>query len=74
MAHDEITGHSRTTAGTAISVTSSIIHWQTVNIWEFMPLGLDQKVGAMVWSPLAAGRKSGNMGAISLLFNISSLS
>lgn len=27
--------------------------------WELMPLGLDQKVGAIVWSPLAAGRLGG---------------
>ncbi len=29
--------------------------------WELMPLGLDQKVGALVWGPLAAGRLSGKM-------------
>ena len=27
-----------------------------------MPLGLDQKVGALVWSPLAGGRLSGKIG------------
>lgn len=27
--------------------------------WELMPLGIDQKVGTMVWSPLAAGRLGG---------------
>ena len=27
--------------------------------WELMPLGLDQKVGALIWSPLASGRLSG---------------
>jgi aryl-alcohol dehydrogenase-like predicted oxidoreductase len=27
--------------------------------WELMPLGLDQHVGTIVWSPLAAGRLSG---------------
>jgi aryl-alcohol dehydrogenase-like predicted oxidoreductase len=27
--------------------------------WELMPLGLDQKVGAIVWSPLAAGLLGG---------------
>lgn len=27
--------------------------------WELMPLGLDQQVGALVWSPLASGRLSG---------------
>ncbi|GAB3913552.1 aldo/keto reductase [Larkinella knui] len=27
--------------------------------WELMPLGLDQKVGTVVWSPLAAGRLGG---------------
>ncbi|RPD49172.1 aldo/keto reductase [Paracnuella aquatica] len=27
--------------------------------WELMPLGIDQKVGAIVWSPLAAGRLGG---------------
>jgi aryl-alcohol dehydrogenase-like predicted oxidoreductase len=27
--------------------------------WELMPLALDQKVGTMVWSPLAGGRLSG---------------
>jgi len=27
--------------------------------WELMPLGIDQKVGTMVWSPLAMGRLSG---------------
>lgn len=27
--------------------------------WELMPLGLDQKVGALIWSPLAGGRLGG---------------
>jgi aryl-alcohol dehydrogenase-like predicted oxidoreductase len=27
--------------------------------WELMPLGMDQKVGALVWSPLAAGLLTG---------------
>jgi aryl-alcohol dehydrogenase-like predicted oxidoreductase len=27
--------------------------------WELMPLGVDQKVGAIVWSPLAAGMLGG---------------
>jgi aryl-alcohol dehydrogenase-like predicted oxidoreductase len=27
--------------------------------WELMPLGIDQRVGALVWSPLAAGRLGG---------------
>jgi aryl-alcohol dehydrogenase-like predicted oxidoreductase len=27
--------------------------------WELMPLGLDQRVGAIVWSPLAAGKLGG---------------
>ena len=27
--------------------------------WELMPLALDQKVGAIVWSPLSAGRLGG---------------
>jgi aryl-alcohol dehydrogenase-like predicted oxidoreductase len=27
--------------------------------WELMPLGLDQKVGAIIWSPLSAGRLGG---------------
>jgi aryl-alcohol dehydrogenase-like predicted oxidoreductase len=27
--------------------------------WELMPMGIDQKVGAIVWSPLAAGRLGG---------------
>lgn len=27
--------------------------------WELMPLALDQKVGTLVWSPLAAGRLGG---------------
>jgi aryl-alcohol dehydrogenase-like predicted oxidoreductase len=27
--------------------------------WELMPLGIDQKVGALVWSPLAAGKLGG---------------
>src|SRR4029077_18530940 len=27
--------------------------------WELMPLGFDQKVGTMVWSPLAPGRLTG---------------
>lgn len=30
--------------------------------WELMPLALDQKVGAIVWSPLAAGRLGGKYG------------
>ena len=27
--------------------------------WELMPLGIDQKVGTIVWSPLASGKLSG---------------
>lgn len=27
--------------------------------WELMPLGIDQHVGALIWSPLASGRLSG---------------
>ena len=27
--------------------------------WELMPLGIDQKVGAIIWSPLCAGRLGG---------------
>lgn len=27
--------------------------------WELMPLGVDQKIGALVWSPLSAGRLNG---------------
>lgn len=27
--------------------------------WELMPLGADQKVGSMIWSPLSAGRLGG---------------
>lgn len=27
--------------------------------WELMPLGIDQKIGTIVWSPLASGRLSG---------------
>ncbi|BAV08654.1 Predicted oxidoreductase [Filimonas lacunae] len=30
--------------------------------WELMPLGLDQKVGSIIWSPLAAGRLGGRYG------------
>jgi aryl-alcohol dehydrogenase-like predicted oxidoreductase len=29
--------------------------------WELMPLGIDQKVGTIVWSPLASGRVSGKI-------------
>jgi len=30
--------------------------------WELMPLGLDQKVGCVVWSPLGWGRLAGKYG------------
>ncbi|MFT3748145.1 MAG: aldo/keto reductase [Agriterribacter sp.] len=30
--------------------------------WELMPLGIDQKVGAIIWSPLSAGRLGGKYG------------
>ncbi|PTS99820.1 aldo/keto reductase, partial [Pedobacter sp. HMWF019] len=30
--------------------------------WELMPLGLDQQVGAIIWSPLSAGRLGGKYG------------
>jgi aryl-alcohol dehydrogenase-like predicted oxidoreductase len=30
--------------------------------WELMPLALDQKIGAVVWSPLGGGRLTGKMG------------
>jgi aryl-alcohol dehydrogenase-like predicted oxidoreductase len=29
--------------------------------WELMPLGLDQKIGAMIWSPLGWGRLTGKI-------------
>ncbi|MBM3599910.1 MAG: aldo/keto reductase [Alphaproteobacteria bacterium] len=29
--------------------------------WELMPVGIDQKVGTVVWSPLAQGRLTGKM-------------
>lgn len=29
--------------------------------WELMPLGLDQRIGAMVWSPLGWGRLTGRV-------------
>ena len=29
--------------------------------WELMPLGLDQKVGALIWSPLGWGRLTGRI-------------
>ncbi|HUH61573.1 MAG TPA: aldo/keto reductase [Terracidiphilus sp.] len=29
--------------------------------WELMPLGLDQKVGALIWSPLGWGRLTGKL-------------
>jgi aryl-alcohol dehydrogenase-like predicted oxidoreductase len=29
--------------------------------WELMPLGLDQKIGAVVWSPLGWGRLTGKL-------------
>jgi aryl-alcohol dehydrogenase-like predicted oxidoreductase len=29
--------------------------------WELMPLGLDQKVGTVVWSPLSGGRLTGKI-------------
>ncbi len=29
--------------------------------WELMPLGLDQEVGALVWSPLGWGRLTGKI-------------
>lgn len=30
--------------------------------WELMPLGIDQNVGSIIWSPLAAGRLGGKYG------------
>jgi aryl-alcohol dehydrogenase-like predicted oxidoreductase len=30
--------------------------------WELMPLALDQKVGALIWSPLGWGRLTGKIG------------
>ncbi len=29
--------------------------------WELMPLGLDQKIGALIWSPLGWGRLTGKL-------------
>jgi aryl-alcohol dehydrogenase-like predicted oxidoreductase len=29
--------------------------------WELMPLGIDQKVGALIWSPLGWGRLTGKI-------------
>jgi len=30
--------------------------------WELMPLGLDQQIGSIIWSPLSAGQLSGKYG------------
>ena len=30
--------------------------------WELMPLGIDQKVGSIIWSPLSGGRLGGKYG------------
>ncbi|SFD65592.1 aldo/keto reductase [Spirosoma endophyticum] len=30
--------------------------------WELMPLGIDQKVGSLIWSPLGGGRLGGKYG------------
>lgn len=30
--------------------------------WELMPLGVDQKIGSIIWSPLSAGRLGGKYG------------
>ena len=30
--------------------------------WELMPLGLDQKVGTLVWSPLSGAKLGGKVG------------
>lgn len=32
--------------------------------WELMPLGIDQGIGALVWSPLAGGRLGGKYGRL----------
>ena len=37
--------------------------------WELMPLGLDEKIGALVWSPLAAGLLTGKYKRHQLLPN-----
>ena len=29
--------------------------------WELMPLGIDQRVGSLIWSPLAAGLLGGQI-------------
>ena len=38
------------------------VHYSLLNReyeWELMPLGIDQKVGSIIWSPLSAGRLGG---------------
>ena len=42
--------------------TRSITRWSSREYeWELMPLALDQKVGALVWSPLGWGRLTGKI-------------
>src|SRR5208283_4833820 len=41
--------------------------------WELMPLGLDQKVGALIWSPLGWGRLTGKIRRGQPLPNVSRL-
>jgi len=41
--------------------------------WELMPLGLDQKVGALIWSPLGWGRLTGKVRRGQVLPNVSRL-
>jgi aryl-alcohol dehydrogenase-like predicted oxidoreductase len=41
--------------------------------WELMPLGLDQRVGALVWSPLGWGRLTGKIRRGQPLPNVSRL-
>ncbi len=41
--------------------------------WELMPLGLDQKVGALIWSPLGWGRHTGKIRRGTKLPNVSRL-
>ena len=41
--------------------------------WELMPLGLDQKVGALIWSPLGWGRLTGKVRRGQVLPSVSRL-
>ncbi len=63
MAFDEVAGHFRKTRARKEYVAHQVYYSLIGRDYEheLMPLGVDQKVGAIIWSPLGWGRLTGKI-------------